>query len=167
MPFDLDNAEDVALRAPTYELALAEARDALHIQERAVTDLTSRAGSLIAAAALTTSIFGGQVLRDGHHAVAAWVAIGAFAGVAISVLGVLWPRHDWVFSSGAAVLIRDYAEPSHLPLALVHRDLALHRAACFAQNTRQLRRVLVLLRTGMCLLAVEVLAWLVAFAEVA
>jgi hypothetical protein len=119
MPFNLDNAEDVALRAPTYELALAEARDALHIQERAVTDLTSRAGSLIAAAALTTSIFGGQVLRDGHHAVAAWVAIGAFAGVAVSVLGVLWPRHDWVFSSGAAVLIRDYAEPSHLAVEVV------------------------------------------------
>ncbi|MCW2982527.1 MAG: hypothetical protein JWR63_97 [Conexibacter sp.] len=166
MTFDLDDPRQLALRAPTYALAFEEAGHALDGQERAVADLTARAGVLMAAAAVTTSIFGGQVLRDGHRVIATWVAIGAFLGVGVAVLAVLWPRHDWEFGAQPKGLLAQYAEPAHTPLAMIHRDLAIHRSASFARNTRQLRSVLLWLRVGMCLLAVEVVAWVVAFADV-
>jgi hypothetical protein len=48
-----------------YLLAFDEAKRALDEQERAVFELRSRAGQLIAGAAITTSFFGGQAVR--HH----------------------------------------------------------------------------------------------------
>lgn len=80
----------------TYELAYAEARRALDEQERAVVELRSRAGQLIAAAAITTSFFGGQALRGRIHGFG-WAAIGCFVGLSLSVLAILWPRRDWEF----------------------------------------------------------------------
>lgn len=46
----------------SYELAYEEAKRALEEQERAVSELRSRAGQLIAAAAITTSFFGGRAI---------------------------------------------------------------------------------------------------------
>jgi hypothetical protein len=49
-----------------YRLGYEEAKRGLEDQERAVVELRARAGTLIAAAAITTSFFGSQALR--HHA---------------------------------------------------------------------------------------------------
>jgi hypothetical protein len=80
-----------------YQLAYEEARRALDEQERTVSELRSRAAQLIAGAAITTSFFGGQAL---HHRlnVAGWIAIGSFVLLSLSVLVILWPRHDWEFN---------------------------------------------------------------------
>lgn len=51
----------------TYQLAYEEARRAPDEQERAVVELRSRAGQLVAAAAITTSFFGGQALHPHLH----------------------------------------------------------------------------------------------------
>jgi hypothetical protein len=58
----------MAANPDAYRLAYEEARRALDEQERAVVELRSRAGQLIAAAAITTSFFGGQALRHHVHA---------------------------------------------------------------------------------------------------
>jgi hypothetical protein len=51
-----------------YELAYDEARRALDAQESVVNELRTRSGVLIAAAAITTSFFGGRALSDGDVA---------------------------------------------------------------------------------------------------
>jgi hypothetical protein len=47
------------------ELAYEEAKRALDAQQSVVNELRTRSGILIAAAALTTSFFGGRALTDG------------------------------------------------------------------------------------------------------
>jgi hypothetical protein len=162
----LADPEEVAARAGTYELAFSEAGRGLDGQERAVNELRSRAGVLVDAAAIATSFFDGQVIRPGHdQPTLVWVAIGAFGIIALTVLAVLWPRHDWQFSANANTLISEYVEPETLPLPLVHRDLALHRAESYRRNADQLRWLFGAFRLGLLMVVVEVVAWVVALSE--
>jgi hypothetical protein len=106
--------------AKSYELAFADARRALDAQERAVNELRSRAGGLIAAAAITTSFFGSRAVSGDGLSGWVWVAVIACIVVGGCVLAVLWPRSDWSFnarrSSGRAVISRETraAPPSRL-----------------------------------------------------
>lgn len=166
MPFDLTDPEQLALRAPAYALAFAEARHALDAQEQMMRDLIARAGLLMAAAAVTTSVFVGQALAHGRAGPAAWLGIAAFAGVGLAVVDVLWPRAGWELEAWATDVLTEYIEPAGIPLAMIQRDLAIHRAASFRRNLAGLRRASRSLRIGMCSLVVETLAWLVAVATV-
>lgn len=148
-----------------YELAYQEAKRALEDQESTVSETRSRAGQLIAAAAITTSFFGGQAITAHHVHTTAWFAIGCFIALSISVLVILWPRHDWEFALSPAKLIATYIEPTDDPpvdLATIHRDLALHMGNSIERNRRQLRWVFVAFRVGALLLAGEVVAWVIA-----
>jgi hypothetical protein len=161
VPFDLTDHEELALRASAYKLAFVESGRALDAQERLVADLGSRAGMLMAAAAVSTSIFSGQVLADGHRPASAWLAVAAFAGIGLSVIDVLWPRHDWEFETPASDILVTYIEPAAAPMPLIHRDLALHRLASVRRNGTRLRRASRSLQLGMMLRLVEVLSGLV------
>ncbi len=148
-----------------YALAYREARRGLEDQERSVVELRARAGTLIAAAAITTSFFGGQTLVRGGIAPAAWMAIGCFVLLGFAVLLVLWPRRDWEFSLAPDEFIATYLEPADgepLALHLIERDLALHMGRSAELNRRQLRTLMTVFRFGALLLVVEVLAWAVA-----
>lgn len=128
-------------------------------------ELRARAGALIAAAAVTTSFFGGQTLVRRHISAVAWVAIGCFALLGFAVLLVLWPRRDWEFSLAPDQFIATYLEPANgepLALHLVERDLALHMGRSAELNRRQLRTLMTVFRVGAVLLVIEVLAWVVA-----
>lgn len=148
-----------------YELAFEEAGRALEQQERAVYELRAQGGVLVAAAAITTSLFGSRAVSGGLTA-AGWCAMSAFALVGASVLVVLWPRRDWEFGANATDVIATYIETA-APVALdrIHRDLALHRAASHVRNAAELRVLAVALRLGLLLLVVEVAAWVVALSE--
>lgn len=50
----------------------------LEDHERSVVELRARAGALIAAAAITTSFFGGETLVKHDISAAAWIVIGCF-----------------------------------------------------------------------------------------
>jgi hypothetical protein len=91
--------------AQGYELAYSEARRALDDQERAVTELRSRAGALIAAAAIATSFFGGQVLARNGLVVSAGVVIACFTALAFAT-AVAWAsvRRAWPVAVMCAVL---------------------------------------------------------------
>lgn len=137
----------------------------LEDQERAVVELRARAGALVAAAAITTSFFGGQTLVKHNISAAAWIAIACFVLLGFSVLLVLWPRRDWEFSLAPDQFIATYLEPVEgepLALHLVERDLALHMGRSAEQNRRQLRMLMGIFRIGAALLVVEVLAWVIA-----
>jgi hypothetical protein len=86
-----------------YLLAFEEAKRALDEQERAVFELRSRAGQLIAGAAITTSFFGGQALHRHLNGVS-WVDVSCFVALSIAVLVILWPRRDWEFNLSPAQL---------------------------------------------------------------
>jgi len=88
-----------------YALAYDEAKRALDEQERVVAELRSRAGTLIAAAAITTSFLGGRILSSHHLHPLAWAAIGCFAFVGITLLALLWPWRDWRFTVNAQSFI--------------------------------------------------------------
>jgi hypothetical protein len=148
-----------------YALAYREARMGLEDQERSVVELRARAGALIAAAAVTTSFFGGQTLAKHDITVAAWIAISCFALLGFAVLIVLWPRRDWEFSLAPDQFIVTYLEPPEgepLALHLIERDLALHMGRSAELNRRQLRTLMGVFRVGAVLLVVEVLAWVLA-----
>ena len=152
-------------RASAYELAFVEAGRALDAQERAVNELRSSAGTLVAAAAVATSFFGAGAIARDNGGMELQIAIIAFAVASAAVLVVLWPRHDWEFGASATDLIADYVEREPLPIALIHRDLALHRARSRARNAEQLRWLFRAFRLGLAALLVEVGAWLVALTE--
>ena len=158
-------AETEENEARSYELAFEEAGRALDAQERAVNELRSRAGVLIAAAAITTSFFGSRAITGDGLSVWVWVAVVAFIVVGGSVLTVLWPRTDWSFSASAADIIAEYVEPEPVEFPLVQRDLALHRSAAYDRNALQLGRLFLVFRLGLIVLVVEVAAWIVALTE--
>lgn len=129
-----------------YKLAYEEAKRTLEDQSATVNEFRSRAGILVAAAAITTSFFGGRVLatdttRTEHIPFAAWVAIGGLAALGACVLVMLWPRRDWEFNINAESLIENYLESElgPLPIESIHRDLALHMSRSADVNRRQLR----------------------------
>jgi hypothetical protein len=148
-----------------YALAYREARRGLEDQERSVVELRTRAGALIAAAAITTSFFGGQTLLRQNIDVAGWVAIGCFVLLGFAVLLVLWPRRDWEFSLAPDEFVATYLEPAEgepLELHLIERDLALHMGRSADLNRQQLRTLMTVFRFGALLLVAEVLAWVIA-----
>jgi len=151
-----------------YRLAFEEARRALEDQERAVSELRSRAGSLIAGAAITTSFFGGQALnRDAINATG-WIAIGCFVLLGLTVLFIVWPRRDWEFALSPQKFLQTYLEPQDaepLALHLIHRDLALHIGSSASSNRSKLRHVMIAFRAGAVLLTAEVVAWVAVLIE--
>jgi hypothetical protein len=150
--------------AQHYELAYEEAKRALDAQEAVVDELRSRAAVLIAAAAVTTSFFGTRALTDsGNLDFWAWAATISFALLGMTVLAILWPRHDWVFTVNASTFIENYVEhpDGALEIPTIHRDLALHMSASYSVNAGQLRWLFVAFRAGAALLVAEVTAWVV------
>jgi hypothetical protein len=146
-----------------FRLAYEEAKRSLDDQEQAVVELRSRAGTLIAAAAITTSFVGSQALRHHVH-IMSWVAIGCFVALGASVLAILWPRRDWEFALSPERFISTYLEPTEgepLSLPLIHRDLALHMGRSASLNRGQLRWLMVAFRAGALLLMAEVIAWVI------
>lgn len=166
---------DLRAHSDGYKLAFDEGGRALDAQERSVNALRSRAGVLLAAAAITTSFFGARVFADDALTVAGWIAVAAFVLVAAAVLIILWPWRDWEFSADPVDVIATYIETESsattgLPaeagppatLAEIHRDLALHRSASYTDNARLLGKLFWAFRVCLVLVAVEVSAWIVA-----
>jgi len=150
-----------------YALAFDEAKRALDDQERVLDELHTRAATLIAAAALVTSFFGGQVLHAGHVPTFGWIALTFFVLLAICVLVVLWPRRHWEFDVSPASLIATYLEPtagSPTPLPDIQRDLALHMGNAADSNRDVMKVLFVAFRAGTVALVLEVLAWVILLA---
>jgi hypothetical protein len=146
-----------------YLLAYEEAKRALDDQLGVVAELRGRAGSLIAAAAIATSFFGGQALHGAVHPLG-WIAIACFVGLSFAVLVILWPRHDWQFNLSPADFVATYLEPANdepLTLPQIHRDLALHMGRSAALNRGQLRWLTIAFRAGALLLVAETIAWII------
>lgn len=80
------------------EILLDTALWALAEQEAALRDLRARAGTLLAASALTVSFLGTQTLDRDGLSVIAWLAIGAFLVSLLAAVHVLVPESNASFS---------------------------------------------------------------------
>lgn len=149
-------------RADAYQLAYNEAVRALSQQQSALDGFRTRAGILLSGAAIATSFLGGQALGGRPPSTWSWIAIGAFAGLGLLALAILWPRKDWEFVVSPRQLIATYVE-SQQPLTVpqIHRDLALHMQNSWRANDRRLGVLIWLFRGASTLLTVEVVAWIV------
>jgi hypothetical protein len=140
-------------------------------QQTALDNIRSRAGTLLAAAAIVTSFLGAEALLDpGSEAnsvdrslqLPEILAIGAFVGLAITVLTVLWPR-KFKFRVSAKHLLGRHIEVAHdaWDTERLQRNLALWLEKHAEENQPRLDRMLWWFRVGCVLLVIEVVAWLI------
>lgn len=140
-------------------------------QQTALDNIRSRAGTLLAAAAIVTSFLGAEALQDpGSKAgsvdrslqLPEAIAIGAFVALAVTVLVILWPR-KFVFRVSAKQILGEHIEVQKDPWDTVklQRNLALWLEIHAKENQPKLDCMLWWFRAGCILLVIEVVAWLV------
>jgi hypothetical protein len=142
-----------------------EALRGLLQQQAAVESLHSRAATLVFAASFASSLLGARALEDG---VGAWDWIALSLLVAIGALAVLllWPYYNLTFRFDPEELIARYVDASEpVPMAAMHRELALQIKADWRQNGRIVRRLREALQVALVLLLLEIVAWLFSIAE--
>ena len=147
-----------------YKVAYEEAVRALSEQREMIDGLRSRAGLLFSAAAVTTSFLGAQALQGGGLGLFCWLALAGFAGVAMAMLAILWPR-QWEFTANPLEVIGFYiASTSPAPLEELHRELVIQMEAGYLQNSSGLEKLVVYFQVANVLLVVEVMLWMIAIA---
>lgn len=90
----------VRLEQEAYRLAA----EALAQQERALTELRARAGTLVTASSFITSFLGGQILRSGGLDLGVVLALIAFGISVVLCIYVLLPNSKLVFALEGAVI---------------------------------------------------------------
>jgi hypothetical protein len=156
---------DEALAVHGYALALEEARRALNEQERMVTELRARAGTLISAATIATSFLGAPFIAARHLGPASSAAAGAFVLLTFATLVLLWPRWQFEFSLRAEDIIGRFVEPilhEPTPPPRLERELALHMDTSCKMNRARLNTMTMVFRRACLLLTIEIVAWVVA-----
>jgi hypothetical protein len=148
-----------------YRVAYNEAVRALSEQQATIDSFRTRAGLVLSAAAITTSFMGAQALEGGDSHGAAWLGLVAFVGVAITSLGILWPR-QWEFTANPRDVIQTYIESEQpAPIDELHRDLSLHMHDSYSDNRKGLEQLAVFFQIACGLLALEVVLWIIAIAS--
>jgi hypothetical protein len=146
-------------------------------QQAALDNARSRAGTLLAAAAIVTSFLGAEALKDPGGTpgssdrslqYAELTAIGAFIALAVAVVVVLWPRKFTFRISAKHYLTNHIKDPSNdltdeasWSTERLQRNLALWIEKHVIANQRKINQLLWAFRLGCVLLAVEVVAWLI------
>jgi hypothetical protein len=127
-------------------IAHGEAARALNEQRTELESVRGRAGALVAAAAIVTSLFAGLAVKpeDGLQGLQ-WVALGLFCLVAVCCLPQV-PWKAWWWIPPARDLVRDYVdEENRLDARTMQRDLALHLGENLANNQKPVNKLYYLL----------------------
>jgi hypothetical protein len=150
---------------PRSAFVYQEALRGLMQQQGAIQSLQARAATLIFAASFASSLLGSQALADGLGAWD-WIALGLLLAIGALAVFLLWPYYNLTFRFDPEDLLARYvdvAEP--LPMATVHRELALRMKNDWRQNGRIVRRMREALQIALILLLLEIVAWLFSIAE--
>lgn len=142
-----------------------EALRGLLQQQAAIESLHARAGTLIFAASFASSLLGSRALEDGVGAWD-WIALGLLLAIGGLAVSVLWPYYKLSFRFDPEDLLTRYvdvAEP--MPMAAIHRELALQIKADGHRNGRIVRRLREALQVALILLLIEIVAWLFSIGE--
>jgi hypothetical protein len=143
------------------QLAYEESRRALEVQKVALNELRTRAGTLLAIAALVTTFLGGEALDATEQIQGpAQTAVYAFIGLAVLTVLILLP---WGFrwSLDPCDLVANYVdERPQAKIDEMLRNLALYHDESRGRNQWKVTTLTWLFRAVPALLAVEVVAWL-------
>jgi|GEM_PF-2323745 hypothetical protein len=152
-------------------LIYAEAQRGLALQPVLLNELRARTGILLVLASASTAFLGGIVVdKQKTLGALAILALAAWIGVVFCCYQVLSPRRKWEFAGGAAKLIQTYCDKKRRDgeawsVAQVQRDLALHIEAAMNDAIASMKSMQEwYVGAGFCLL-VEVVLWLIAFAQ--
>jgi hypothetical protein len=146
--------------ASVEELAYAEGVRAVAEQSAVLEGLQARAGTLLAAASLVTSFLGGRALR-GNFDFWSVVAVAAFVATSVLTIGVLWPRHRWLFViSAGGLLAAARTEGAADAARRAHEEVALRLERMFDENEETLRALFRTFRWACAFLIAEVVAWI-------
>jgi hypothetical protein len=152
--------DDGARAAFVYQEALR----GLLQQLAAIESIHARAATLIFAASFASSLLGARALEDGVGGWD-WTALGLLVAIGGLAVLLLWPYWNLWFRLDPEELIARYidvAEP--VPMAVMHRELALQIEADRQRNGRLVRRLREALQLALILLLLEILAWLISIA---
>jgi hypothetical protein len=143
-----------------------EALRGLLQQLAAIESIHARAATLIFAASFASSLLGAQALDDGVGAWD-WTALALLVAIGGLAVVLLWPYWNLWFRLDPAELIAQYVDVADpVPMAAMHRELALRIEADRQRNGRLLRRLREALQLALVLLMLEILAWLISIAGV-
>jgi hypothetical protein len=139
---------------------------AIQDQAGVLDSLRTRAGTVLAAAALVSSFLGGQALGEVSD-VRVWslttAAICAFVLSAVFALLILWP-FEFRFSLSARALLAAVAEheaEGGTSVSEVHRVLARQLGWRYDENAKKIRWLLWSFEAAIVVLVAEVGVWLV------
>ena len=152
--------------AALYEVAYEEAARALSEQLSLIDSFRTRAGLLLSAAAITTSVLGAQALDHGPIGYVAWAALASFFAVAVLSLAILWPRPRELGADSMKIIEECVGMDEPKWVGDVHRALALRVQRSCETNQRDLVQMAILFEVVGGLLAIEILAWIMAIAQV-
>jgi hypothetical protein len=142
-----------------------EALRGLLQQQAAVESLHARAATLIFAASFASSLLGSQALEDGVGAWD-WIALGLLVAIGSLAVLLLWPYYNLTFRFDPEDLIARYVDVADpVPMAAIHRELALRIKSDWHRNGRIVRRLREALQIALILLVIEIVAWLFSIAE--
>ncbi len=167
---------------PAYQIAYEAALRALSQQEGAVDSLRARAGTLIAAIAITSSFLGGEVLRqDPDLSVWTTAAIAFFFLAMASCILVLLPlfatkengddskdvgrNTGWIFRIDPGALVNRIQETPGAGTDAWYAALAVEIGKVMKENDKKIRRVAVGILTACVSLVSELLFWTIALLE--
>jgi hypothetical protein len=149
--------DDAARAAFIYQEALR----GLLQQLAAIESIHARAATLIFAASFASSLLGSRALEDGVGAWD-WTALGLLVAIGGLAVLLLWPYWNLWFRFDPEELIARYVDvPEPVPMAVMHRELALRIEVDRKRNGRLVRRLREALQVALILLMLEILAWLI------
>jgi hypothetical protein len=154
------SADDDTRAAFVYQEALR----GLLQQQAAVESLHGRAATLIFAASFVSSLLGARALEDGVGAWD-WTALGLLVAIGALAVLMLWPYYNLTFRFDPEELLARYVDvPEPVPMAELHRELALRIKADWMRNGRIVRRLREAMQVALILLLAEIVVWLVSIA---
>jgi hypothetical protein len=149
-------ADDDTRSAFIYKAALR----GLLQQHAAVESLHARAATLIFAASFVSSLLGARALEDGVGPWD-WTALGLLVAIGGLAVFLLWPYYNLTFRFDPEDLLDRYIDvPEPVPMAQMHRELALQIKADWVRNGRIVRRLREAMQVALILLLAEIVAWL-------
>jgi hypothetical protein len=141
-----------------------EALRGLLQQQAAVESLHARAATLIFAASFVSSLLGARALEDGVGAWD-WTALGLLVAIGGLAVLMLWPYYNLTFRFDPEDLLARYVDvPEPIPMAEMHRELALQIKADWVRNGRIVRRLREAMQVALILLLAEIVVWLISIA---
>jgi hypothetical protein len=141
-----------------------EALRGLLQQHAAVESLHARAATLIFAASFVSSLLGARALEDGVGAWD-WTALGLLVAIGGLAVFMLWPYYNLTFRFDPEDLLARYVDvPEPIPMAEMHRELALQIKADWMRNGRIVRRLREAMQVALILLLAEIVVWLISIA---